>query len=418
MKKVHRCHVTHLECSRCGARWDHRQLHNLCACGKPLLVRYDLASLGASVKKQDLIGRGRSIWRYQEFLPVERSENIVTLGEGYTPVIPAVSLGAKLGLRSLFIKDEGQMPTGSFKARGLAMAVSRAKELGVRRAAIPSAGNAAGALAAYGARAGLEVFVFMPQDTPEINKKESVLAGARVYLVDGLINDCGRIVGEGKKRVGWFDVSTLKEPYRIEGKKTMGLELAEQFEWELPDWIVYPTGGGTGLIGMWKAFEELEAIGWIGSRRPRMVAVQAEGCAPIVKAFLEGATEATLFPDAHTLASGMRVPIAIGDFIMLDILRRSGGEGITVTDEEIVKAMSEVARQEGLVAAPEGAATLAAVEKLRSAGRIGEKDRVVCFNTGAGQKYPETIPGDYPLVRVKSPEDMDRFFAQLCSRAF
>jgi threonine synthase len=413
MNKEHRCYVTHLECSRCNARWDHRQLHNLCTCGKPLLVRYDLASLGASVRKQDLILRGRDIWRYQEFLPVERPENIVTLGEGYTPILPAVALGSRWGLRSLFIKDEGQMPTGSFKARGLAMAVSKAKELGVRRAAIPSAGNAAGALAAYGARAGLEVFVFMPQDTPEINKKESVLAGARVYLVDGLINDCGRIVGEGKKRVGWFDVSTLKEPYRIEGKKTMGLELAEQFDWQLPDWIVYPTGGGTGLIGMWKAFEELEAIGWIGSHRPRMVAVQAEGCAPIVKAFHDGAKEAPLFPNAHTLASGMRVPVAIGDFIMLDILRRSGGTGVTVTDDEILTAMADVARNEGLVAAPEGAATLAAVEKLRAGGQIGADDCVLCFNTGAGQKYPETIPGDYALISVKSPDDLDRFFAQL-----
>jgi len=382
MNKEHRCYVTHLECSRCLAQWDHRQLHNLCICGKPLLVRYDLAAIAGSVKKEDLPYRDRSIWRYQEFLPVERPENIVTLGEGYTPILPAVALGSRLGMRSLFIKDEGQLPTGSFKARGLAMAVSKAKELGVRRTAIPSAGNAAGALAAYGARGGL-------------------------------INDCGRIVGEGKKRVGWFDVSTLKEPYRIEGKKTMGLELAEQFDWNLPDWIIYPTGGGTGLIGMWKAFEELEAIGWIGSRRPRMVAVQAAGCAPIVKAFHEGATEAPLFPNAHTLASGMRVPIAIGDFIMLDILRRSGGAGITVTDEEIVEAMSLIARQEGLVASPEGAATLAAVEKLRASGRIGGEDRVLCFNTGAGQKYPETIPGDYPLLSLKSPEDLERFFAQL-----
>ena len=413
MNKEHRCYVTHLECSRCLAQWDHRQLHNLCICGKPLLVRYDLAAIAGSVKKEDLPYRDRSIWRYQEFLPVERPENIVTLGEGYTPILPAVALGSRLGMRSLFIKDEGQLPTGSFKARGLAMAVSKAKELGVRRTAIPSAGNAAGALAAYGARGGLEVFIFMPQDTPEINKKESGLTGARVYLIDGLINDCGRIVGEGKKRVGWFDVSTLKEPYRIEGKKTMGLELAEQFDWNLPDWIIYPTGGGTGLIGMWKAFEELEAIGWIGSRRPRMVAVQAAGCAPIVKAFHEGATEAPLFPNAHTLASGMRVPIAIGDFIMLDILRRSGGAGITVTDEEIVEAMSLIARQEGLVASPEGAATLAAVEKLRASGRIGGEDRVLCFNTGAGQKYPETIPGDYPLLSLKSPEDLERFFAQL-----
>jgi threonine synthase len=413
MNKEHRCYVTHLECSRCRAQWDHRQLHNLCTCGKPLLVRYDLRSIAGSVRKEHLRDRDRSIWRYQEFLPVERPENIVTLGEGYTPILPAVALGSRLGMKALFIKDEGQLPTGSFKARGLAMAVSKAKELGVRRAAIPSAGNAAGALAAYGARGGIEVFIFMPQDTPEINKKESILTGAHVYLIDGLINDCGRIVGEGKKRIGWFDVSTLKEPYRIEGKKTMGLELAEQFGWDLPDWIIYPTGGGTGLIGMWKAFEELEAIGWIGGRRPRMVAVQAEGCAPIVKAFHEGATEAPLFPNARTLASGMRVPIAIGDFIMLDILRRSAGSGITVTDEEIMDAMARIARLEGLVASPEGAATLAAVEKLRAAGRIGSEDRVLCFNTGAGQKYPETIPGDCPLLSLKSPGDLERFFAQL-----
>jgi threonine synthase len=413
MQKEHRCYVTHLECGRCHKQYDHRQPHNLCLCGKPLLVRYDLESIASSVKKEELTLRERSIWRYQEFLPVERPENIVSLGEGYTPILPAPALGIRLGLKQLLIKDEGQMPTGSFKARGLAMAVSKAKELGIRRVAIPSAGNAAGALAAYGARAGLEVFVFMPQDTPEINKKESALAGAHVYLVDGLINDCGRIVGEGKKRVGWFDVSTLKEPYRIEGKKTMGLEVAEQFHWELPDWILYPTGGGTGLIGMWKAFEELEAIGWIGSHRPRMVAVQAAGCAPIVKAFHEGATEAPLFPNAHTLASGMRVPIAIGDFLMLDILRASGGTGVTVTDEEIVAAMSDIARQEGLVASPEGAATVAAVAKMREAGQIGTGDRVLCFNTGAGQKYPETIPGDFPLLSVKTSGELDDFFSRL-----
>jgi threonine synthase len=283
--------------------------------------------------------------------------------------------------------------------------------LGVRRIAIPSAGNAAGALAAYGARAGLEVYIFMPQDCPEITKKESVLTGARVFLVDGLINDCGRIVGEGKSRVGWFDVSTLKEPYRIEGKKTMGLEVAEQMHWELPDWIFYPTGGGTGLIGMWKAFAELESIGWLGAQRPKMVAVQAEGCAPIVKAFQAGWDEAPLFPNAHTMAAGIRVPVAIGDFIMLDILRRSGGTGVTVTDDEILSWMTEIAAAEGLVACPEGAATLAAVAKLRDAGRIADHDRVLCFNTGTGLKYPECITGQYPVLRIKSAADLENFFA-------
>lgn len=413
IKNSHRCYVTHLECSRCAKVWDAGRLHNLCSCGKPLLVRYDLQGIASAVSKSDLISRSASIWRYQEFLPVAEPQNIVTFGEGWTPILQASRLGARMELHYLYIKDEGQMPTGSFKARGLAMAVSKAKELGVRRVAIPSAGNAAGALAAYGARAGLQVYIFMPQDCPEINKKESGLAGARVFLVDGLINDCGRIVGEGKTRAGWFDVSTLKEPYRIEGKKTMGLEVAEQFHWELPEWIFYPTGGGTGLIGMWKAFDELEAIGWIGRGRPKMVAVQAEGCAPIVKAFHDGSIEAPLFPNARTLAAGIRVPAAIGDFIMLDILRRSQGTGVTVTDEEILESMSEIARQEGLVASPEGAATLAAVSKLCAAGKIHPDERVLCFNTGTGLKYPECIAGEYPVLRIKTADDLDLFFSHL-----
>ena len=384
--------VTHLECAACGLRHEARRLHNLCTeCGKPLLVRYDLKGAAASLTKESLKGRGPDLWRYREVLPVESDENIVTLGEGYTPLVHASQLGAQLGLKELYIKDEGQNPTQSFKARGMTAAVSMAKELGAQKLAVPSAGNAAGALAAYAARADLEAHIFMPRDTPRANVIECEQTGAQVTLMDGLITDCGAEVARRKDSEGWFDVSTLKEPYRIEGKKTMGYELAEQFDWELPDVIIYPTGGGTGLIGMWKAFDEMEQMGWIGSKRPRMVTVQASGCAPIVRAFEEGKRFADEFPNAQTTASGLRVPRAIGDFLILDALRASGGTAIAVTDEELIDATKEIGSAEGIFCAPEGAACLPALKKMLSDGSVKPNEGVVLFNTGSGVKYIESF---------------------------
>jgi threonine synthase len=384
--------VTHLECAACGRKHEARRLHNLCTqCGKPLLVRYDLKQAAASLTKKSLKGRAPDLWRYREVLPVEQDENVINLGEGFTPLVHASRLGAQLGLSELYIKDEGQNPTQSFKARGMAAAVSMAKELGATKLAVPSAGNAAGALAAYAARAGLEAHIFMPRDTPQANVIECEQTGAHVTLMDGLITDCGAEVGRRKEAEGWFDVSTLKEPYRIEGKKTMGYELAEQFNWQLPDVIVYPTGGGTGLIGMWKAFDEMEEMGWIGPRRPRMVTVQAAGCAPIVTAFAEGKRFAEEFPNAHTTASGLRVPKAIGDFLIIDALRASGGTAIAVTDEELIAATKEIGAAEGIFCAPEGAACLPALKKLMAGGAVESEERVVLFNTGSGVKYMESF---------------------------
>jgi threonine synthase len=369
-------------------------LHNLCReCGKPLLVRYDLERAARSLTKESLSGRPPDLWRYREVLPVERDENIVTLGEGWTPLLAAPRLAARVGLSELFIKDESQNPTQSFKARGMSAAVSMAKELGVGALAVPSAGNAAGALAAYAARAGLEAHIFMPKDTPRANVVECEQTGAHVTLMDGLITDCGAEVARRREAEGWFDVSTLKEPYRIEGKKTLGYELAEQLNWELPDVIIYPTGGGTGLIGMWKAFDEMEAMGWIGAKRPRMVTVQAAGCAPIVRAFEEGKRTASEFPNAATVASGLRVPRAIGDFLILDALRASNGSAVSVTDEELIAATREIGASEGLFCAPEGAACLPALRKLIAAGTIKRDERAVLFNTGAGVKYLESYGG-------------------------
>ena len=382
--------ITHLECAACGLEHEAQRLHNLCReCGKPLLVRYDLERAGRSLTKESLSGRRADMWRYREVLPVENDENVVTLGEGWTPLLRTERLGQKLGLRNLYIKDESQNPTQSFKARGMTAAVSMAKELGARKLAVPSAGNAAGALAAYSARAGLECFIFMPRDTPRANVVECEQTGAHVTLMDGLITDCGAEVGRRKEAEGWFDVSTLKEPYRIEGKKTLGYELAEQLDWKLPDVIVYPTGGGTGLIGMWKAFDEMEKMGWIGPERPRMVTVQAAGCAPIVRAFEEGKRFADEFPNAATVASGLRVPRAIGDFLIIDALRESGGTAIAVTDEELIAATREIGAAEGLFCAPEGAACLPALRKMIEAGQVKPEERVVLFNTGAGVKYLE-----------------------------
>src|SRR5713226_8476470 len=397
--------VTHLECAACGLRHEARRLHNLCTqCGKPLLVRYDLKRAAASLTKESLADREPDLWRYREVLPVEHDENIVNIGEGFTPLVHASRLGSQLGLSQLYIKDEGQNPTQSFKARGMAAAVSMAKELGATKLAVPSAVNAAGALAAYAARAGLEAFIFMPNDTPRANVIECEQTGAQVTLMEGLITDCGAEVARRKEAEGWFDVSTLKEPYRIEGKKTMGYELAEQFDWELPDVIIYPTGGGTGLIGMWKAFDEMEQMGWIGSERPKMVTVQAAGCAPIVKAWEAGKSTSgmwisEMWAGAVTFAAGLRVPKAYGDYLILDILKKSQGAAVAATDEEILAATRHWASVEGVFAAPEGAASLVAYQKLRASGFFRAEDKVVLFNTGTAYKYLDMIEAQEKKAR-------------------
>jgi threonine synthase len=391
--------LTHLECTHCGRTFDADALHGACPDdGRPLYARYDLDAAAGAVRKEDLLGREASLWRYREFLPVREPQQIVTLGEGWTPLVPLTRLAKEWGLQRAWVKDESQMPTGSFKARGMAVAVSRAKELGVTRVAAPSAGNAGGALATYAARAGLEAFVFMPEDVPLINQIECEVAGARTFLVRGLITDCGRLVRANAERMNWFDMSTLKEPYRVEGKKTMGFELAEQFGWELPDVVLYPTGGGTGLVGMWKAWEEWERIGWIGPRRPRMVAVQAEGCAPIVRAFHAGGEEAAPWENAATGASGLRVPAAVGDRLMLRALRDSGGTAVAVSEAEIAAAVRLLASHEGLFAAPEGAATVAGLRRLLDTGLVEPEERIVLFNTGAGLKYPEWFSPRLPIL--------------------
>jgi threonine synthase len=404
--------VTHLEAAIDGTRLPHNRLQTIHA-GRPLWVRYDLDAIGKVVTRADLTARpahASTMWRYRELLPMEDDANLVSLGETMTPLVPCPRLGAALGLERLWIKDESRLPTGSFKSRGLCMAVSRAKELGVRRLAIPTAGNAGGALAAYAARAGMEAFVFMPADTPVVNRGEAALHGARVFLVDGLITDCAGIVRRGTEAMGWFDLSTLKEPYRIEGKKTMGLELAEQLGWRLPDAIFYPTGGGTGLIGMWKAFDELAHLGWIApDRRPRMVACQAAGCAPIVTAFAAGSRFAEPFPNAHTRASGLRVPQAVGDFMILDAVRASGGRAEAAPEESLSGWMRRASALEGIGLCPESAACLAVLERMVREGAIGREDEIVVFNTGAAQKYTELL--DAALPRLSPQADID--WAQL-----
>ena len=379
-------HLTHLECSRCAETYDPNVPQNLCTeCGKPLFPRYALDKIAQTWDKSSLSEREASMWRYAELLPVIESCHIVSLIESMTPLLSAQRLASFLGLEALWVKDESRLPTGSFKARGLAMAVSKAKELGLTKLAIPSAGNAATALSSYAAQAGIEAHIFMPQDAPAFNRNTCQLAGANVTLIDGLITDAGKIVAERKETEGWFDVSTLKEPYRVEGKKTMGLEIAEQLNWELPDVIVYPTGGGTGIVGMWKAFQELETIGWINRKRPRMISVQAAGCAPIVKAWQEGATEAQPWINAQTTAAGLRVPQAVGDFLILDAIYQSDGAAIAVTDDEIHEAMTTLATHEGILACPEGAATVAGLSKLVETKEIQPENRVVLFNTGGYQ---------------------------------
>ena len=380
-------------CPRCESSFPLGKIINLCPCGSPLLVRYDLKRVRRAVKKSALKSRPATLWRYQEFLPLRAAKNRVSLGEGFTPLIEARQLALKLNVKKVWIKDEAQNPTGSFKDRGLSVAVSLAKELGIKKVAIPSAGNAGGSLSAYAARAGMEAHVFMPRDTPRANQVEAQKYGARLTLVDGLINDCGRLIAERKEAEGWFDVSTLKEPYRVEGKKTMGLEIAEQLDWKLPEVIIYPTGGGTGLIGMWKGFSELEEIGWIGSQRPRMVSVQAEGCAPIVRAYNEGKDKAEPWLNARTIASGLRVPQAVADFLMLRVIRESKGTALGVSDQEMVAEIDRVGRLEGLFFCPEGGAGVAALRGLRQRGWIKPNETVLIFNTASGLKYLDALSG-------------------------
>ena len=381
-------YFTHLECGYCGKVYDKNKIWNLCTdCDKPLLARYDLDLAKKEFKKENIDVKINSLWRYAKMLPVINSKFKLTLGEGFTPLIHAQKLGCKIGMENLFIKDEGLNPTTSFKARGLCLAISKAFELGVKEVSIPSAGNAAGAMCAYAALAGMKSFVFMPKDVPQPFISECNALGAEVTLVDGLITDCGKLAAEGVKKFGRFDVSTLKEPYRIEGKKTMGYEVAEQFKWELPDVIIYPTGGGTGLIGMWKAFDEMEKLGWINAKRPRMVTVQSSGCAPMVKAFHEGKEFAEMWSGAKTIADGLRVPAAVGDFLILRALRESNGTAVAVDDDQIFESTNEIGRTEGIFAAPEGGATLATLKSLLKNRWIKPNESVVLFNTGSGHKY-------------------------------
>lgn len=394
--------VTHLECSMTSERYEADQLHGLSRAGRPLLVRYDLDAVRANLPRQLLEARPTDMWRWRELLPVRATENIVSLGEIETPLIP---VPRSAGSPNVLVKDEGRLPTGSFKARGLVMAVAMAKELGVKRIAMPTNGNAGAALAAYASRVGIETIVFCPADTPEINVREIAMQGARVWRVNGLIDECGAIVGKGAAEGRWFDFSTLKEPYRIEGKKTMGLELAAQLGWTLPDAIFYPTGGGTGLIGMWKAFDELEKLGWIGPERPRMYAVQASGCAPIVRAFEAGEEHADRWEDAHTVAAGIRVPKAVGDFLILRAVRESGGKALGVGDPAILKAVDDCARKDGLLLCPEGGATLAAYRQALLDGEVDEDERVVLFNCAIGLKYP--MPAADNMLDKNAPIDFD-----------
>jgi threonine synthase len=378
--------VTHLECGLTGKHYPADELLGLSEAGRPLLVRYDLDAIRERVSRDDLASRAPSLWRYSELLPLGAPEEAISLGEVMTPLIDCPRVAAQNGAGKLWVKDEGRLPTGSFKARGLALAVSMARRFGVKRMAIPTAGNAGAAMAAYCTRGGMESYIFCPDDTPEANIRETALQGGKIYRVNGLINDCGKIVGDGKEPMGWFDCSTLKEPYRIEGKKTMGLELAEQLGWQVPDVIFYPTGGGTGLIGMWKAFAELEALGWIGAKRPRMVAVQSTGCAPIVRAFEEGTEHAELWQDAHTIAMGLRVPVAVGDFLILRAVRESNGFAIAVDDAEMERARDEFGAGEGLLLGLEGAATYAAWKTALADGRVRPDETAVLFNCGSGLK--------------------------------
>lgn len=402
-------YVTHLEGAIDGTILPADRIQTLHK-DRPLWVRYDMDAVGRAMTKEKLRNRPATMWRYRELLPVPFESEPVSLGEGQTPLLPCPRLAARYGLQNLWIKDESHLPTGSFKSRGLTMAISMAHHFGIRRVALPSAGNAGGAAAAYAARAGMEAYVFMPQDTPVVNIYECHQAGAKTFLVNGLITDCGRIVREGKQRLDWFDLSTLKEPYRIEGKKTMGLELAEQFEWDLPDVILYPTGGGTGLIGMWKAFQELATLGWLQGqipKFPRMVSVQSTGCAPIATAFAAGSRFAEPFANAATIASGIRVPAAVGDFMILDAVRQSGGTALAVDEAKIREWMRLVASSEGIAICPETAACVGALEQLTQSGWIRPEERVVVFNTGAAQKYVEALACELPRLDISQAIDWD-----------
>ncbi|WP_038083455.1 threonine synthase [Tumebacillus flagellatus] len=394
--------LSHLECPKCGTTHDADTLQQLCSCGAPLLVRYDLKAAAQSMNKSDLARRQPSLWRYRELLPVRDDANIVTLGEGMTPLLPLPKLGAADGFENLYLKDEGTIPTGSFKARGAAVGISRAKELGVETLAMPTNGNAGGAWATYAARAGIKSCIIMPESAPEITRNECAITGADFYLVNGLISDAGKIVGRAVSKYGWYDASTLKEPYRIEGKKTMGYELAEQFDWEVPDVILYPTGGGVGLIGIYKALLELQAIGWIGEKLPRLVAVQATGCAPIVKAWEEGKDSSEFWENAKTVAFGITVPKALGDFLVLEALYKTDGCAVAVEDEATLQAQQRLASLEGAFVCPEGAATYAAALQLKESGWIKPHEKVVLLNTGTGLKYPDTV-----TVRVETLQPSD-----------
>jgi threonine synthase len=396
--------LTHLECTSCRKTTDADRPAGTCpACGKVLYARYDLDAVKRAVSRDDLRARRADLWRYHELLPVRDAAHVVSLGEGMTPLLEAPRLAKRHGVKTLLLKDEGKNPTGSFKARGIAAAVSRARELGITAVSMPTAGNAGSALAAYAARGGLRATIVMPDDSPPINQAECVAYGAQVYAIAGLITDAGRVLREIGPARGWFDLSTLREPYRVEGKKTMGFEIAESLGWELPDVIVYPAGGGTGLVGIWKAVEEMAALGWIGAARPRMMLVQAAGCAPMVKAFHAGADKADPFPNARTCAAGLRVPAAIGDYLMLRAVRESGGTAVAVEDEELLAAMREMASTEGVFTAPEAAATLAALPKLRASGAIRSSDRVLLLLTGAGIKSFEQVPVTLPRVDPANP---------------
>jgi threonine synthase len=395
-------HLSHLECGRCGLGHDAAVPQNLCGrCASPLLARYDLTAVRASLRPAGLAGRPPDLWRYHELLPVSSDAAVVSLGEGMTPLLPMARYGSRIGLPRLLMKDEGLLPTGSFKARGAAVGVSRAAELGVERLAMPSNGNAGAAWSVYAARAGLAATVVMPLDAPEITRRECAAAAADLRLVDGLIGDAGRVVGELVAGAGGevFDASTLKEPYRVEGKKTIGLEIVEQLGWRVPDVIIYPTGGGVGLLGIYKALEELRELGWIAGRPPRLVAVQAAGCAPVVRAFDRGERATTPWPNAHTVAFGINVPKPLGDFLILDALAQTSGTAISVDDDELLSDLREVATLEGAFVCPEGAAAFAAARKLRASGWLGVDDQVVVLNTGAGLKYPESVHVDAPVLR-------------------
>jgi threonine synthase len=395
-------YVSHLECPKCGAGYESEKPIQLCQCGAPLLVRYDLKKVRENFRKESLASRKADLWRYLELLPVKNEENVVSLGEGMTPLLSLKNLGPELGLSNLYMKDEGLIPTGTFKARGAAVGASRAKELGIKVLAMPTNGNAGGAWAAYCAKAGIKAVIVMPKDAPIIHRKEVAITGASLFLVNGLISDAGRIVNRAVTEYGWFDASTLKEPYRIEGKKTMGLELAEQFGWEMPDVIIYPTGGGVGIIGIYKGLKELQEIGWVRGRMPRLVAVQSTGCAPIVKAWEEGKKESVFWENARTIAFGLTVPKALGDFLVLEAVYNTGGCAVAVEDDEILKAQQMLASREGVFVCPEGAATLSAAIKLSLSSWIRRDEKVVLLNTGTGLKYPETVKTGPPVLE---PDD-------------